>query len=248
MEIREDAFILKKHTEDVSQEENDEADSVSKNGDPQEDAQHRVSEEAANEAEQEHAEVPIAHDERKTPPIQEPMDSLQDTTAVELEAAVDAAPEPAMEHDGELEQALGLTSKPSENKNAAQSSPGSLAQTSPRRFSPQASKRKSTAPPSPDNHVDHSDEEVEHMPDLRTAQPPIPHIDDYLPYPFPHKIGGRDPPLPPNPRRVTVMEWIREQQTYLLDTMRERMDQRLASVRQRNLQERKRLEKKLRSQ
>lgn len=110
-----------------------------------------------------------------------------------------------------------------------------------------ASKAKARAPSPPAADED-SDKEVEQMPDLRVAHPDMPLIDDYLPIPFPHKHTSHEPPQPPNPDKVTVVEWIRAQQTYLLDTMRERVEQRLASIRARNLQERKRLEKKLRSQ
>ncbi|WFC96282.1 hypothetical protein MBRA1_002939 [Malassezia brasiliensis] len=110
-----------------------------------------------------------------------------------------------------------------------------------------ASKAKARAP-SPPAADDDSDKEVEQMSDLRVAHPDMPRIDDYLPIPFPHKHTSHEPPQPPNPDKVTVVEWIRAQQTYLLDTMRERVEQRLASIRARNLQERKRLEKKLRSQ
>lgn len=83
---------------------------------------------------------------------------------------------------------------------------------------------------------------------FRSAPPSLPLIDDYLPIPFPHKHTSQSPPGTPDPSKITVLEWIREQQTYLLEAMEERLEQRLATVRQRNLQERKRLEKGLRSQ
>ena len=50
-----------------------------------------------------------------------------------------------------------------------------------------------------------------------------------------------------DPRQVTVVEWIQEQQRYLLDTMRERTEQQLTAMRQRNAEVRKTLEKMLRS-
>lgn len=75
----------------------------------------------------------------------------------------------------------------------------------------------------------------------------FPHIQDYLPYPFPHRHSSIDPPPMPDPHKVTVLEWITQQQNYLLDTMKERIERRLASMRQRNTEERKRLEKTLRS-
>lgn len=74
----------------------------------------------------------------------------------------------------------------------------------------------------------------------------FPNIQDYLPYPFPHRHSSIDPPPLPNPHKVTVLEWITQQQNYLLDTMKERIEQRLTSMRQRNIEERKRLEKTLR--
>lgn len=76
----------------------------------------------------------------------------------------------------------------------------------------------------------------------------LPHIRDYLPIPFPHRHS--QVPMPPpvsDARKVTVLEWIQQQQNYLLDTMRERTEQQLTAVRQRNSEERKRLEKTLRS-
>lgn len=76
----------------------------------------------------------------------------------------------------------------------------------------------------------------------------LPHIRDYLPIPFPHRHS--QVPMPPpvsDPRKVTVVEWIQQQQNYLLDTMRERTEQQLTTMRQRNAEERKRLEKTLRS-
>ena len=54
------------------------------------------------------------------------------------------------------------------------------------------------------------------------------------------------PPMP-DPRKVSVLEWITQQQNYLLDTMRERIEQSLANMRRRNADERKRLEKTMRS-
>lgn len=76
----------------------------------------------------------------------------------------------------------------------------------------------------------------------------LPHIRDYLPIPFPHRHS--QVPMPPpvtDPRQVTVVEWIQEQQRYLLDTMRERTEQQLTAMRQRNAEVRKTLEKMLRS-
>ena len=76
----------------------------------------------------------------------------------------------------------------------------------------------------------------------------LPHIRDYLPIPFPHRHS--QVPMPPpvsDPRKVTVVEWIQEQQRYLLDTMRERTEQQLTTMRQRNAEVRKTLEKMLRS-
>ena len=76
----------------------------------------------------------------------------------------------------------------------------------------------------------------------------LPHIRDYLPIPFPHRHS--QVPMPPpvtDPRQVTVVEWIQEQQRYLLDTMRERTEQQLTTMRQRNAEVRKTLEKMLRS-
>ncbi|WFD21325.1 hypothetical protein MCAP1_003586 [Malassezia caprae] len=75
----------------------------------------------------------------------------------------------------------------------------------------------------------------------------FPNIQEYLPYPFPHRHSSIDPPLLPDPHKITVLEWITQQQNYLLDTMKERIERRLASMRQRNTEERKRLEKTLRS-
>jgi len=75
----------------------------------------------------------------------------------------------------------------------------------------------------------------------------FPNIQEYLPYPFPHRHSSIDPPPIPDPHKVTVLEWITQQQNYLLDTMKERIEHRLASMRQRNTEERKRLEKTLRS-
>ena len=78
--------------------------------------------------------------------------------------------------------------------------------------------------------------------------PSFPRIQDYLPIPFPHKHTATPVPPVPDPSRVTVLEWIIQQQDYLLNTMRERVEQRLITVRQRNAEERRRLEKSLRSQ
>lgn len=75
----------------------------------------------------------------------------------------------------------------------------------------------------------------------------LPRIEEYLPIPFPHRHSSIDVPPMPDPHQVTVLEWVTQQQTYLLDTMRERIEQRLASMRQKNAEERKKLEKTLRS-
>ncbi|WFD45047.1 hypothetical protein MPSI1_003724 [Malassezia psittaci] len=99
-----------------------------------------------------------------------------------------------------------------------------------------------------ESHSDDSDQELEHMPELRVVAPSMPSIDDFLPMPFPHKRTKRNAPAAPDPNRTTVVDWIGEQQSFLLDTMRERIDERLTSIRERNAEERQRLEKKLRSQ
>ncbi|WFD01172.1 hypothetical protein MYAM1_003933 [Malassezia yamatoensis] len=99
-----------------------------------------------------------------------------------------------------------------------------------------------------ESHSDDSDQELEHMPELRVVAPSMPSIEDYLPMPFPHKRSHRNAPPAPDPNRVTVVDWIGEQQSFLLDTMRERVDERLTLIRKRNAEERQRLEKKLRSQ
>lgn len=75
----------------------------------------------------------------------------------------------------------------------------------------------------------------------------LPNLEDFLPVPFPHRRSDVEMPPMPDPRRVTVLEWITQQQDYLLDTMRERIETRLASLQQRNAEERVRLEKTLRS-
>ena len=162
-------------------------------------------------------------------------------TPLDEPAAVEAAPEPSPPAPEPAAAASAASEASPEPASSLRAQP-----TRPARARA-ASKAKARAP-SPPVAGDDSDEEVEQMPDLRVAHPDMPLIDDYLPIPFPHKHTSHEPPQPPNPDKVTVVEWIRAQQTYLLDTMRERVEQRLASIRARNLQERKRLEKKLRSQ
>jgi len=100
--------------------------------------------------------------------------------------------------------------------------------------------------------IDEDEAQVESLVPSATEPPTssfssIPDIQDYLPYPFPHRHSSIDPPAVPDPHKMTVLEWITQQQNYLLDTMKERIERRLASMRQRNLEERKRLEKTLRS-
>ncbi|CCV00175.1 unnamed protein product [Malassezia sympodialis ATCC 42132] len=109
-------------------------------------------------------------------------------------------------------------------------------------------KRKTSAKPD----IDEDEAQVESLVPSATEPPTssfssIPDIQDYLPYPFPHRHSSIDPPAVPDPHKMTVLEWITQQQNYLLDTMKERIERRLASMRQRNLEERKRLEKTLRS-
>ncbi|WFD28790.1 hypothetical protein MNAN1_003805 [Malassezia nana] len=110
----------------------------------------------------------------------------------------------------------------------------------------------SSAPPAADTSdgldVDGDEAQVESpIPSTRQkSSTSFPNIQDYLPYPFPHRHSSIDPPPLPNPHKVTVLEWITQQQNYLLDTMKERIEQRLTSMRQRNIEERKRIEKTLR--
>ena len=79
------------------------------------------------------------------------------------------------------------------------------------------------------------------------SNPSLPNLQDFLPIPFPHRQSQVPMPPMPDPRKVSVLEWITQQQNYLLDTMRERIEQRLANMRRRNADERKRLEKTMRS-
>lgn len=86
--------------------------------------------------------------------------------------------------------------------------------------------------------------------DARTtgpSNPSLPDLQDFLPIPFPHRQSQVPMPPMPDPRKVSVLEWITQQQNYLLDTMRERIEQSLANMRRRNADERKRLEKTMRS-
>ncbi|PKI82697.1 hypothetical protein MVES1_003987 [Malassezia vespertilionis] len=83
-------------------------------------------------------------------------------------------------------------------------------------------------------------------PTPKTAQ--LPSVADFLPLPFPHLLSTDRPPPPvADPSKITVMEWAVQQQTYLLDIMRERIEARLSTVHKRNLEERRKLEKKLRA-
>lgn len=93
-------------------------------------------------------------------------------------------------------------------------------------------------------NVDESDEAVEEV--LGNAQS-SPQLDEYLPVPFPHKSSETTKPDIPEPNSVTVLDWIKQQQAYLLAAMRERIDSRLSNMRNRNNEQRARLEKKLRS-
>lgn len=92
-----------------------------------------------------------------------------------------------------------------------------------------------------------SDEAVEEALLGEAHQHSSPQVDDYLPIPFPHKTSETEKPDIPDPRSKTVLEWIKEQQDYLLSTMRERIEARISGMRQRNTEQRARLEKKLRS-
>lgn len=92
-----------------------------------------------------------------------------------------------------------------------------------------------------------SDEAVEEELLGEPPQHSSPQVDDYLPIPFPHKTSETEKPGIPEPRSKTVLEWIKEQQDYLLSTMRERIEARISGMRQRNTEQRARLEKKLRS-
>lgn len=92
-----------------------------------------------------------------------------------------------------------------------------------------------------------SDEAVEEALLGEAPQHSLPQVDDYLPIPFPHKTSETEKPDIPDARSKTVLEWIKEQQDYLLSTMRERISARISGMRQRNAEQRARLEKKLRS-
>ena len=84
--------------------------------------------------------------------------------------------------------------------------------------------------------------------DKENVLPGHPALSMYLPVPFPHKTSKTAPPPVPDPTKVTVQEWMQQQQAYLLDTMQERINERLVALRARNIEERGRLERKLRAQ
>lgn len=186
---------------------------------------------------------PVLESERSDAEAQS--DVVLHEEGVSANEAKDGEFEPHSSRESDLEQEL--QSEPSSDSNAeAKHSTRAERKDNLHHISDPKDKKRASSATAPQD--DDSDQEVERIPDLRVARPEMPSIDDYLPIPFPHKYTSQEPPAPPDPSKVTVMEWIREQQTYLLDTMRDRIEQRLASIRRRNLQERKRLEKKLRSQ